>query len=49
MSSVVPSPVLFVITTFYGPRHRRKTARLWGGTRAASVPALTKEMVEVAE
>ena len=49
MSQVVPRPVLFVITTVFGPRYRRKTARLWGGTRAAAVGALTKDMVEVAE
>ena len=49
MSQVVPRPVLFVITTVFGPRYRRKTARLWGGTRAAAVGALTKDMVEVSE
>lgn len=49
MSRAVPRPVLFVINTFFGPRYRRKTDRLWGGTRAASVPALTKETVEVPE
>ncbi len=49
MSQAVPRPALFVITTFFGPRYRRKTDRLWGGTRAAAVGALTKDMAEVSE
>jgi hemerythrin-like domain-containing protein len=49
MSQAVPRPVLFVIKRVFGPRYRRKTARLWGGTRAANVRALTKEMVEISE
>ena len=49
MSQAVPRPALFVIKRVFGPRYRRKTARLWGGTRAANVRALTKEMVEISE
>lgn len=49
MSQAVPRPVLFVINRVFGPRYRRKTARLWDGTPAAGVRALTKEMVEVSE
>ena len=47
MRQVVPRPVMFVIDKVFGPRYRRKSARLWGGTRAAVVPALDKQLKEV--
>jgi hypothetical protein len=47
MRQVVPRPVMFVIDKVFGPRYRRKSARLWGGTRTAVVPALDKQLKEV--
>jgi hemerythrin-like domain-containing protein len=44
MRQVVPRPVMFVIHNVFGQRYRRKSARLWGGTRAAVVPALDKQL-----
>lgn len=47
MRQVAPRPVMFVIDNVFGPRFRRRSARLWGGTRAAVVPALDKQRKEV--
>jgi len=43
MSAVVPAPVRLVVTRGFGPGYRRKAARLWGGTEAARVPALSAD------
>lgn len=47
MRQVVPRPAMFVIDKVFGPRYRAKSARLWGGTRVAVVPALDQQLKEV--
>ena len=45
MSQAVPAPIRFIITRGFGPRYRRKTAQVWGGTPAADVPAISANNV----
>jgi len=45
MSGLVPPLARFVIKRGFGPRYGRRAARLWGGTAAVRVPALSADAV----